>query len=180
MNVYAMAGTIGSGKSTISKMFAQVNNMIYVSTGDYLRRITLENGYDICDRRNISKVFNEIIKYGWENFCKELFDDLKCCKRDIVIDCIKGKESYLALKNFYNNTNVYLIYCHIDEDMSILRQFNRGDKYVYEYKDDLVDFDNLTYLREEANIILDTSGNIDDVLDKLQVWYNGRNYNGRI
>lgn len=180
MEVYAMAGTIGSGKSSLSKIFAKENDMIYISTGDYLRKIALKNGYDIYERKNIEIIFNEIIKNGWKYFCENIFSDLKFSEKSIVVDSIKGIESYFALKEFFTGHQVFLIYCHINESVSILRQIKRGDKNIYDYSNELIDFDDLISLENEANIVLDTSYNIDKSFEELQLWYEGRKNSGRM
>jgi adenylate kinase family enzyme len=179
MNVFGFAGVIGSGKSTIAKDFAKNNKLLYVSTGDYLRNILKENNLDTKDREIIQSFFQDKYNNDWTNFCKALFDDINidCGISGVVVDSIRGKESYFALKEYFENINVYVVFCDINWQMSIERQKQRGDKIIYTINDrhTINDFEHLNYFMENADIVLDTSRKLEDTIMCLQNWHINKN-----
>ena len=66
--VLAFAGSIASGKSTLSAGVAQQLGWRYASFGDYVRLVAREQGLD-GSRAVLQEVGARLIDQGWKHFC---------------------------------------------------------------------------------------------------------------
>lgn len=172
--VYGFAGTIGSGKSTLAKAFAHSQNIPYISTGGRLREQMKPRGLDHNNRIEIQSFFQSEYKSDYYEFGKVLFSDIDESEPALIVDSLRGKDSYMALLKHFPSHKICVVYCEIDERTSQNRQMLRGDTFIFSQERDsmlVTDFDDLNYFKKTADIIIDTSVDIKSSVSELLDWH---------
>lgn len=119
-----ISGHLGSGKSTVAKMFAKRNNFIYFSTGTIMRRMAQEMNIDVLELNKLSfsdPKYDKLIDDGVVEFAKQHKDE------NVIFD------SRMAWHFVPGAVKIYLTVC---EDAAAKRVFGdtlRGE--VEKYKD---------------------------------------------
>jgi len=172
--IFGFVGTIGSGKTTIAKLLSNMYTFPYISTGDFLREEVSRAGLNSNSRLEIQEFFEKNYSSNIEKLCQSLFAHIT--SDTFVLDSFRGKNSYFALKNYFPNAKVHIIFCDVDNETSKRRQAQRGDGRVYsnDEKLKLIDFNDLDFFRENAAIILDTTLELAQSEQALNTWSEKR------
>ena len=173
MDVIALAGQIGSGKSTLARAFAARNNHLYIGTGDFLRKLLAKSDSNYIERSKIQDFFINEFKNDWRLFCRTIFRDVSVKNSVIIVDSLRGIDSYYALCEYFVNSNVYVVYCDVDAETAARRQLLRGDIAVITKENslNLRDFDDLSFFKENADIVINMMNDFQQAIEELQNWF---------
>ena len=114
--VIAVAGPIGSGKTTISRALSKQLDCKHISFGDYFRQLAIESGQDPTDRRLLQRLGARYVRLSPERLCRDVLRNAKWRPKDgsLVIDGVRHKEVLEALRASVAPLRVSLVYIERD------------------------------------------------------------------
>jgi len=155
--VIALAGPIGSGKSTISIALAEALGFPRASFGDYVRSVTKHRRLTL-ERETLQTIGSELIENGWEPFCQAVLSQAGWRKGEsIVIDGLRHIEAIEVLHQMTAPLKFILVFTAIEEESRQNRLMMKGitdneEKSKIESHSTEVQVNSL---RSKANLILD-------------------------
>jgi dephospho-CoA kinase len=112
----AFCGSIGSGKTTLSKEISNELTWKYISFGNYVRREMTRLGFDTPTREQLQDFGASMISNGVERFCLSILSDLAWNMGDgAVFDGVRHLEVLTTLRRIFLPSKVFLIYIELDE-----------------------------------------------------------------
>ncbi|HLP86595.1 MAG TPA: cytidylate kinase family protein [Candidatus Paceibacterota bacterium] len=105
-HIITIAGKLGSGKSSTSKMVASLLSYEHASTGDFMRRMAEERGIKLDELSKIAET-DDSVDLTIDKYTKELGD-----KNNIVIDSRLG---------FYFIPDSFKVFLELDSDIAAER-----------------------------------------------------------
>jgi adenylate kinase family enzyme len=111
--VVAIAGRIGSGKTTISRKLAVAFNCEQASFGDYFRGLAASLGLDPRDRELLQKIGAEQVLLSPLAVCRQVLQKLNWRaenKESLVVDGMRHLEVLNALRQAVSPLPVVLVY----------------------------------------------------------------------
>lgn len=123
--VLAFAGSIASGKSTISLNIAEALHWPYTSFSNYIRNIAKLRGLEET-REVLQDIGQSLIEEGWEPFCYSVLNETNWCPgAPLVIDGIRHIEAVNTLRLIVSPTKLLLIFVNTQESIREARLFKR-------------------------------------------------------
>jgi dephospho-CoA kinase len=114
--VLGIAGKIGSGKSTLSKIIAAELNYKYASFGDHVRKIALAKGISPT-RRNLQNLGQQLLNENIKQFCLGVLSDIQWRQgQGLIIDGIRHEEIITVIKEIIFPDLFKLIFIKVDDD----------------------------------------------------------------
>lgn len=111
--VLAFAGTIGSGKTTISRLVAHKLRWKHVSFGDYVRAVARDRKLGES-REVLQDLGSSLIGEGWEHFCKAVLKQVQFKPGEcLVVDGVRHIEALNTIRDLVYPSIVFLIYIHL-------------------------------------------------------------------
>lgn len=174
LRILGFSGKHGSGKTTLAKEFACDIQAKYISFGDYIRNIAKGRNLDYTDRDILRGIGEEQINRGWLNFCQSVLDyHMYRDEELLVVDGVRHLGCLDGFRTLFPNSEIYVVYIDISEELSIKRQRNRGESKIYTYSgkihmtEEQVD----TTLPLIASLILDGNKDLPSLKKQLNEWY---------
>ncbi|MGY6256793.1 AAA family ATPase [Paraburkholderia caledonica] len=165
--VICFAGRIGSGKSSVSRSFAERAHWKYVSFGDYVRSVARERGSDAEDRSVLQALGAALIEvHGWQTFCEKVVGHAGWSGNEpLVVDGIRHIEVYTALQKLVAPRRTALAYLDIQESLlqerRLQRQLPNPDSLAETHSTEIQVIQSLPGL---ADILIDADRPIEEIV----------------
>ena len=165
--IFCISGKIGSGKTTIGKLFANEINGCHGSVSDFLKAVSLQNGNATPTRDELQNLGVQFINDGWIPFAAKVLNHLrKSPKIPFVIDGVRHIKFLQAIKMLVWPTPVYEIFLYASDDTLKEHILMRGDSQFNEYHPAEGD---LNVLLNNADVVLQIDGKSkEEVLTELR------------
>lgn len=125
--VLAFAGTIGSGKSTVSAAVAAALGWPRTSFGDYVRKEAQRQGLDASSREVLQAIGEQLLAAGWEPFCRSVLAQVAWVPGEsLVIDGIRHVRAVETLRTLVAPAQLFLIYLQVSDAIREPRLRQRG------------------------------------------------------
>ena len=126
--IICVSGKVASGKTTLSKMTAEILRCNRFSVSDYLKTIAESQGHDIIDRSLLQKLGEECINKGWDKFAKDFLSFINYHKSQsyIIIDGIRHIEFYRNISKI-SSKHCVLVYIEVNDEVIFERLLLRGE-----------------------------------------------------
>ncbi len=124
--VLAFAGSIASGKSTLSVSVATALGWPRVSFGDHVREVARNSGLD-CSREVLQDVGASLIDKGWEDFCRTVLRQVNWSPgQPLIVDGIRHVEAIDVLRQLVAPSTLLLVLVVLNEPTREARLRERG------------------------------------------------------
>jgi dephospho-CoA kinase len=168
-DVLAVSGSIGSGKSTLSKELSKVRNCKYASFGDYVRKKAVTMGYVEASRTQLQKVGEVLVENGIRDFCLSVLQDsMWQLGEELIVDGVRHLEALETLKEIIFPQNLFLVYITLDEKTRVERLTSRDkDKNSHNSEKHSTEIQVPDILRTRADILINGSETVANNIDKI-------------
>lgn len=123
----AIAGRIGSGKTTLASILAGRLNCPMASFGSYVRSVALQWGLDPADRASLQDVGEDLIAtQGWHSFCRSVLDHGGYVSGAVVVDGIRHVAAIAAIRELVAPTPCRLVAVSVRDESRADRLRVRG------------------------------------------------------
>lgn len=171
--IICFGGQIASGKTVVSQSIAVKLGWKYASFGNYVRHYVSNLGLDPLDR-NILQIYGQrLIDEGWGIFCNKVLDFASWKPGEsLVIDGVRHKEAIETIKYFVRPMPVVFIYINVIEEIRLKRMFGRGLSLdtINREESDPIEKESKTSLLEFADLVVDGSLPIKEVVEEIEGW----------
>ncbi|MFO7772633.1 MAG: AAA family ATPase [Dehalococcoidia bacterium] len=124
--VIALAGPIGSGKSTLSFAIAEELGLPRASFGDYVRSVARQRGLTE-NRETLQLVGFELMRNGWRPFCEAVLSQTGWKKGEgVVVDGIRHSGVIETLHQMTAPSKFILVFVSIAERERQIRLVQKG------------------------------------------------------
>ncbi len=169
----ALAGKIGSGKTTVTSSLAHLLRWHRASFGDYVRLIVRERGLPET-REELQRVGTEILRENPRHFCSSVL--LNCgwtCRENLIIDGLRHVETIEIIRKLVEPAPLKIVFLSLDEETRIERVKRRGetditmialaDTHSSEQQVDSI-------LATMADLIVDASRPVEEIVPEVINW----------
>lgn len=119
--VVAIAGAIGSGKTTLSNALSHSLGWPRVGFGDYVRKVAASRGQDES-RETLQQIGESLLADGVPEFCTAVLNQVNWQPgQPLVIDGIRHIEVAEALRDLVLPATLKLVFVAIEEPRRLLR-----------------------------------------------------------
>jgi dephospho-CoA kinase len=171
--VLAFAGSIASGKSTLSAGIAQTLGWRYASFGDYVRQVARERGLD-GSREVLQEVGAALIDQGWKHFCWAVLGQVEWEPgQSLVIDGIRHVEAVEVLRQLVAPSEVLLVFIAGEESIrhARLRQRSRtDDETLQRVEGHSTEIQVKTRIPGMADFTVDGTRPVESLLQEIVTW----------
>jgi dephospho-CoA kinase len=177
--VLGFSGKMASGKTTLSRIFAEAAGWEFVSFGDHVREVARQQNLDVSSRDVLQKVGASLIAEDPEGFCRAVLEQAKHWKpgQPLVVDGIRHVQVESILQKLVAPSKFILIYIFVEdpiiqkrlreEGISDLEQIKRLEAHPTEAQVE-------SLLPEAANYIFDGTEPPGALVDKLEEIVSGK------
>jgi len=125
--VIGFAGSIASGKSTLSAAVARELGWVRASFGNSVRDEARQRGLDPVSREVLQALGAELIEAGWRQFCWSLLQRAGWHPgQNLVIDGVRHVKAVETLRSQVNPATFHLIYLDVPDGIREQRLYERG------------------------------------------------------
>jgi adenylate kinase family enzyme len=166
--VIAIAGPIGSGKTTISRVLAKRLHCKHASFGDYFRKTAARLGHNPTDRALLQRLGEEQVRLSPDNVCRELLvgSDWRPSDGTIVIDGVRHLEILGALKRAVAPLSVFLVYVQRDKIRATLLSTQVGKHNMELFDTHSTELQN-DVLRSSANAVVSAGDDPTEIVGRI-------------
>ena len=171
--ILAFSGSIGSGKTTISKETSRVLHWSYGSFGDYIRKEALQRGVNPESREVLQEIGSELINQGWKEFCEAVLMDSGWEKGSgLVLDGIRHHEGLETIRGIVYPLPTFLIYVRVSENVRKRRLIDKkiNLEHLGAIEQHSTEQQVKTNLKRYANLVLDSSRPLNDNINSILEW----------
>jgi dephospho-CoA kinase len=176
---FAFCGSIGSGKSSVSRAFAQAIKAGWNSFGDTVRRVAGEKGVE-PSRQNLQEIGARLVSEDATSFCQRVVREASATSLGhVVIDGIRHKKMIEMLRATVAPRRLVCIFvdCQIEERLARLKQRDGlSEEQLMKFQSHSTEIEVEGQLREVADLVLNNSGPVERALRELQVWAGKSGY----
>jgi len=172
--VIALAGPIGSGKSTLSFAIAEVLGLPRASFGDYVRSVARQRGLTE-GRETLQLIGFELIRNGWGPFCEAVLSQAGWKKGEgVVVDGIRHIGVIETLLQMTAPSRLVLVFVSIGERERQVRLVQKGIK----DKEEQIKIEShptevqVKSLESKADLILDGTRPPPELIDQIMKYLN--------
>jgi dephospho-CoA kinase len=171
--VVGFAGSIASGKSTLSTEVALSLEWQRVSFGDYVR--TLAQSQGLGESRKVLQVVGaSLINQGMEQFCRAVLAQINWqAGQPLVVDGIRHAETVHILRQIVAPLDFRLVFVAVNESIREARLLNRGlsDRQQWQhFETHSTEAQVQTVLPAMADLTLDSTQKIEDLVLEIVGW----------
>ena len=165
----ALAGGVGSGKSTIARELAAKLDGVVASFGDYVRHIAGEAG-EPADRLSLQRVGQELVDADTPGFVRSF---LKWASpppgRSLIIDGVRHAAVDNALRAWAEASNVdyALIVLNASTRERAERRHNGDQDEIRRIDDHPVERESVELLPRHAEVLVNASGSLCEVIARI-------------
>ena len=115
--VLAVAGPIGSGKTTLSRALAKEFDCKHASFGEHFRQLALESGENPGNRRLLQRLGQQYVSLSPDRLCRELLRraDWRPGDESLVVDGVRHIEVLNVLRQIVAPLRLFLVYVRRDQ-----------------------------------------------------------------
>ena len=173
--VLGFAGSIASGKSTLSIEVAKALGWQRVSFGDYVR--TVANCQGLRESREVLQAVGaSLINQGVEQFCKSVLEQLNWKPgQPLVVDGIRHAEVVLTLRRLVAPSEFLLIFVMVNESTRETRLIEKGLTHwgqLQQIEAHSTEVQVQTVLLEMADLTVDNTREIKELVEEILMWVN--------
>jgi dephospho-CoA kinase len=174
--IFGLIGYSGSGKTTVGKMLAGLENFALISTGDFVRSTLIQRSLPITAQR-IAKISDEIRRAHNGVFMAAITPEIQKflrSKKIVVVDCLREQADIVELRRI--DKKVVTLAIVLDEQYRLDRLLNRKrdgdprqitDAEMLKIKEMHMDIANLITC---ADYVIKNQGNLNELI------LNARNF----
>ncbi len=171
--VLGFAGSIASGKSTLSIAVASALGWQRVSCGDYVRTVAQNHG--LGDSREVLQAVGaSLINQGREQFCKAILAQINWEPgQPLIVDGIRHAEIVPIMRQIVAPWNFRLVYLVVNESIREARLLERGlnDRQQWQQLEaHSTESQVQTVLPEMADLTVDSTRKIEDLVLEIVTW----------
>ena len=122
----AIAGRIGSGKTTLASILADRLQCPVASFGSYVRSVALQRGLDPADRSALQDLGEELIGEGWHSFCRSVLNHGGYVSGAVVVDGIRHVAAITTIRELVTPTPCRLVAVSVRDESRTERLRPRG------------------------------------------------------
>jgi dephospho-CoA kinase len=171
--VLGFAGSIASGKSTLSIAVASALGWQRVSFGDYVRTVARNQG--LGDSREVLQAVGaSLINQGQEQFCKAILAQSNWeAGQPLIVDGIRHAEIVPIMRQIVDPWDFRLVYIVVNEPIREARLLERGlnDRQQWQqFEAHSTESQVQALLPEMADLTLDSTRKIEDLVLEIVTW----------
>lgn len=171
--VLGFAGSIASGKSTLSIAVASALGWQRVSFGDYVRTVAQNQG--LGDSREVLQAVGaSLINQGREQFCKAVLAQINWEPgQPLIVDGIRHAEIVPIMRQIVDPWDFRLIFVVVDESIREARLLERGlsDRQQWQQLEaHSTEAQVQAVLPEMADFAVDSTRKIEDLVLEIVTW----------
>jgi dephospho-CoA kinase len=174
--LFAFSGPIGSGKSDVSKRFAEIVGAKRNSFGSTVREIAIERGLPVS-RGDLQALGALLVASERDGFCRRVVAiALNDLASPIVIDGLRHVEVLAELKRIVNPRMVRCIYVDAPPLVRLERVGLRdglSQSALAELERHSTEVEVEQHLRARSDYIAENSGSLEDCVNGLVSWAKG-------
>ena len=169
----AIAGKIGSGKTTISSSLAKVLAWPRASFGDYVRKVVVERGVPQT-RKNLQEIGTQLLQSDPRAFCSSVLSS--CGWRageNVIIDGMRHVETINIIRELVSPATLKIACVEVPEEIRLKRLRSRGEgtanaiaEVDAHSSEQQVEF----ILRSFADIVIQGDKDPDTIVAELTAW----------
>lgn len=175
--VIAFAGSIASGKSTLSMGVAKALGWSRVGFGDYVRHVARSQGLD-SSREVLQEVGATLIDQGWEEFCRAVLRQVDWKPgQPLIVDGIRHIEAVEMLRQLVAPSELLIVFIAVDGLTRKARLRQRGTtdhEHLQRVDTHPTEAQVQTVLPSVADLTVDGTQPMDDLLPKIMLWVQQR------
>jgi dephospho-CoA kinase len=181
--VLGFAGSIASGKSTLSIAVASALGWQRVSFGDYVRTVAQNHG--LGDSREVLQAVGaSLINLGREQFCKAILAQSNWKPgQPLIVDGIRHAEIVPTMRQIVAPWDFRLVYLVVNESIREARLLERGltDRQQWQQLEAHSTESHVqTVLPEMADLTVDSTQKIEDLVLEIVTWVSSGGRAGAI
>ncbi len=171
--VLGFAGSIASGKSTLSIEVASSLGWQRVSFGDYVRTVAQRQG--LSESREVLQAIGaSLIDQGMEQFCKSVLAQVNWEPgQPLVVDGIRHAEAVGTLRRLVAPLELLLIFVAVNEPTREARLIERGLTHCeqwHQFEAHSTEIQVQTMLPRIADLTVDSTRKIEDLVLEIVKW----------
>lgn len=125
--VFAFAGRMGSGKTTLTTALAKALGCRCASFGDYVRHVVKARGLEQT-RENLQRIGTDLLEQNRLAFCNEVLRYAGWTPGDaLVIDGLRHAETIHLIRQLVSPLRLEIVYLEIDDAIRLERLRARGE-----------------------------------------------------
>jgi len=171
--VYAFAGRMGSGKTTLTKALAKAVGCKRASFGDYVRHVVKGRGLKQT-RENLQKIGTELLEQDRLGFCSEvLYHSGWTPGEPLVIDGLRHAETIELIQQLVSPLRLKIVYIKVDDGIRLERLSARGEgeRDALSVAESHTSEQQVgTILAQRADLTIDGGGSIQESTRKIVEW----------
>jgi dephospho-CoA kinase len=178
--ILGFAGSIASGKSTLSNEVASSLGWQRVSFGDYVR--TVAQRQELGESREVLQAVGaSLVKQGMEQFCRAVLAQVDWEPgQPLVIDGIRHAEIVSTLRRLVAPFELLLVFVAVNESTRKARLVERGltdYKLRQQFEAHSTEAQVQTVLREMADYTADSTKKIEELVKEIVTWVQQQGQN---
>jgi dephospho-CoA kinase len=123
----AVAGKIGSGKTTITKCLAKVLGWPCASFGDYVRSVARDCGQS-QGREHLQNLGTQLLRSDPHDFCRAVLSTAAWTPGDsVIIDGLRHTETIEILREIVSPAVLKIVLISVSEEIRLRRLKERGE-----------------------------------------------------
>lgn len=175
--VLGFAGSIASGKSTLSVEVASSLGWECVSFGDYVRTVAQHQGLG-TSREVLQSVGASLINQGMEQFCSSVLAQANWKPgQPLVVDGIRHVEVASMLRRLVAPSELLLVFVAVNESIREVRLIEKGlaqREELQQIEAHSTEAQVQTVLLGMADLIVDNTRTIKELVKEILTWVNQR------
>jgi adenylate kinase family enzyme len=167
--IFAFGGPSKSGKTTLGRRLAKELGLPFASFGDYVRKEANRNGLSDPSSEQLQATGQLLARTDMCGFCKAVLEEAGfVVGQGLVVDGVRHLSALSTLKVLIPQQRVKLVYLESSVAERVKRsslnphQLQRLDSHSVESE--------AVVIRKVADLVLDTSGSVDDCFSRLRSW----------
>jgi len=172
ISMIAFGGSSQTGKTTLARKLADLLQCKFASFGDYVRDEAKRRGKAVSARQDLQDIGAELAEQDMLSFCRDVLKAVNYVAGErIVIDGIRHAEALQALSKLSNGGRVRLIYLFAPLEVRTARtKIRQSDCDIRTIDAHPVESQTNSQIRAAADLLVDTSGPLDDVFARIANW----------
>lgn len=167
----AIAGRIGSGKTTLASVLADRLDCPVAGFGSYVRSVALQRGLDTADRASLQDLGEDLIGEGWQSFCRSVLNHGGYVSGAVVVDGIRHVAAITTIRELVAPTPCRLIAVGVRDENRAERLRLRGvTPEAVEAADAHAGESEVQQVIEHANFVVDEEDDPGDAADRVLRW----------
>lgn len=167
----AIAGRIGSGKTTLASILADRLQCPAASFGSYVHSVALQRGLDTADRASLQDLGEDLIGEGWHSFCRSVLTHAGYVSGAVVVDGVRHVAAITTIRELVAPTPCRLVAVGVRDERRAERLRRRGvTPEAAEAADAHAGESEVQQVIEHAEFVVHEEDDPSDAADKVLQW----------